>query len=82
MAALSVADARAEALFASLHDPSEALTAKQVEVAVRDAIRRLRRAGCVCRVAEECGDHPDTATARMEWARTTVAKTWPRRGVR
>ncbi len=71
--------ARAEALFASLHDPSEAMTAEQVEAAVRDAIHRLRLAGCVCAVAQEFGDHPDTAAARMAWARATVAATWPKR---
>ncbi len=78
---MNVVDARAEALFASDRQPSESLTAAQVEAAVRDAIHRLRLAGCVCRVAEEFGDHPDTAAARMRWARETVAATWPKRGV-
>ncbi len=82
MAALNVADARAEALFASWHDRSEALTAAQVEAAVRDTVRRLHVAGCVCRVAQEFGDHPDTAQARMVWARAVVAATWPKRGAK
>jgi hypothetical protein len=79
---VNVVDARAEALFASFRDPSEAMTAAEVEAAVREAVKRLRLSGCVCRVAQEFGDHPDTALARMAWARKTVAATWPKRGQR
>lgn len=71
-------DARAEALFASRHDPSEAMTADEVKDAVREAVKRLRLLGCACDVAQAFGDHPDTAAARMKWAQTTVAATWTR----
>ncbi len=76
---ISIRDARARALFASYYDPSDAMTTAQVEQAVRDALRRLGGiGGCVCEVALAFGDHPDTAAARMRWARDTVAATWPR----
>ncbi len=80
MAALSVAAARAGALFASTHDPSEVMSAAEVRAAVAAAVRRLGLLGCACCVAQEFGDHPDTAAARMVWARKTVARTWPKRG--
>ncbi len=79
---LSVSDARAEALFASLRQPSEAMTAVEVEAAVRDAVRRLRLRGCAACMAAEFGEHPVEAAMRMRWARETVAKTWPKRGSR
>ena len=41
--------------------------------------RRGRRAhgeqGCAQRVAQEFGDHPETAAARMHWARAVVSAT-------
>ncbi len=77
---LSVRDARAEALFASWHDPSEQMTPAEVDAAVREAVRRLGVRGCACAVAAEFGDHPDVAAARMAWAVATVAATWPKRG--
>lgn len=83
MPALSVAAARAEALFASRRDPSEPMTRSDVEAAVRDTVRCLGGVrGCACYVAQEFGDHPVEAAARMAWAVATVAATWPRRGVR
>ncbi len=48
---------------------------------VRETVRRLGVRGCACCVAAEFGDHPETALARMVWARETVAATWPGRGV-
>jgi hypothetical protein len=77
MAALSVDAARAEALFASLRDPSETLSAADVEAAIRETLRRLGGVrGCVVCVAAEFGDHPDLAAARMVWAVATVAATY------
>ncbi len=69
--------ARAEALFASLHDPSEPMTAADVEAAVREAVKRFGVRGCAGNVAFEFGDHPEVAQARMDWAIATVAATWP-----
>jgi hypothetical protein len=74
---ISVADARAEALFASDCQPSQTLASDEVEAAVRAAVKRLGLLGCACAVAAEFGDHPDVALKRMLWARKKVAATWP-----
>ena len=37
------------------------------------ALDGLGAAGCAGRVAQEFGDHPEAAAARMRWARTAVA---------
>jgi hypothetical protein len=71
--------ARAEALFASWHDPSEPMSAVEIATVVRETVRRLGVLGCACAVAAEFGDHPDVAAARMAWAVATVAATWPDR---
>ena len=66
---LNVNDARCLALFASGLQPSDAPTAETVAQAVNRAIRRLGVHGCVARMAQEFGDHPEAAAARMRWAR-------------
>jgi hypothetical protein len=35
--------------------------------------------GCTARVAEEFGDHPDTAVARMRFVRAVIEQTFTRR---
>jgi hypothetical protein len=72
---LNVNDARCVALFASGLQPSDALTAETVTQAINRAIRRLGVRGCVARMAQEFGDHPDAAATRMRWARQVA--TWP-----
>lgn len=72
-------DARAEALFASLHDPSETMSADEIQAAVREAVHRLGVRGCAASMATEFAEHPETAVARMVWAREKVAATWPGR---
>lgn len=69
----------AEALFASRRMMSDPTDPDAVKAAIRDTIARLRVAGVVAFVATEFGDHPDTAVARMRWARTTVAAVFPPR---
>jgi len=59
---------RAEALFVSAVQASEAPGADQVRLAVATALRLLGVQGCAAQVAGEYGDHPDTAAARMSWA--------------
>lgn len=59
----------ADALFASMLQRSDEPTAGQVRQAVAAAIRAYGSRGCAARVAQEFGDHPDTAVARMRWAR-------------
>ena len=65
--------ARADALFASALQRSDEPTAAQVRQAVAVATRALGGLGCAARVAQEFGEHPETAAARMRWARTAVA---------
>jgi len=40
----------------------------------RDGAARLGRRGCAAAVAQEFGDHPETAVARMRWVRDQVAR--------
>jgi hypothetical protein len=72
---LNVNDARCLALFASGLQPSDAPTAETVTQAIDRAIRRLGVRGCIARMAQEFGDHPDTAATRMRWAGQLTA--WP-----
>ena len=63
----------ADALFASALQCSQAPTTGQVRQAIDVAVRSLGWAGCAGRVAQEFGDHPETAQARMRWAREALA---------
>jgi hypothetical protein len=65
---LSIRAARADALFASALQRSAEPTAGQVRRGVAEAIRAFGSRGCAERVAQEFGDHPETAAARMRWA--------------
>ncbi len=58
-----------EALFASPLQPSDALTAETVADAIGTTVRRLGAEGCTSVMAEEFGDHPESATDRMRWVR-------------
>jgi len=66
-------DARCEALFASGLQPSDAPTAGMVAEAITGAVRRFGTGGCVGRMAQEFGDHPDAAVERMRWVRQLAA---------
>lgn len=72
MSRLSVNDVRCEALFASPLQPSEVLTGEAVSEAIGQAIRQLGSRGCAAKMAQEFGDHPEPAAARMRWARQLV----------
>jgi hypothetical protein len=72
MTRLNVNDARCVALFASGLQRSDAPAAELAEV-IGCTVRRLGIAGCASRMAQEFGDHPDTAAARMRWIRQLVA---------
>ncbi|MQA26772.1 MAG: hypothetical protein GEU94_15200 [Micromonosporaceae bacterium] len=65
-------DARVEALFVSDLQPSERFTVESVRAAIAASIRAHGSRGCAGLVAQEFGEHPDTATRRMLWARTAV----------
>src|SRR5215472_1809442 len=56
----------ADALFASMLQRSDGASAA--------AVRAYGSRGCAERVAQEFGDHPETAVARMRWARGVVGE--------
>jgi hypothetical protein len=66
---LNVSDAQREALFASSLQPSDTPTADMVAEAITCALEQFGIGGCAGRMAQEYGDHPDTAAERMRWAR-------------
>ena len=70
---LSIDAARADALFASALQCSDEPSAVQVRQAIAAASSELGDMGCAGRVAQEYGEHPETAVTRMRWARTAVA---------
>ena len=71
---LNVDDAWCEALFASALQRSAAPTAESVDAAISRAVRRLGTRGCVSRMAQEFGDHPQAAAERMRWIRQLAAE--------
>lgn len=77
--ALNVTAARVEALWCSCLQPSDKPDPPQVRFAVENVVRAYGTACCAARVAQEFGDHPDAAAARMRWAREVVADTYPGR---
>ena len=70
---LSLDTDRADALFASPLQRSEQPSAAQIRLAVITVTSTLGRTGCAAQVAQEYGEHPETAAARMRWARAAVA---------
>lgn len=66
---LSISGLEADALFASGLRRCDEPSAGQVRQAVATAIREFGYSGCAARVAQEFGDHPETAVIRMRWAR-------------
>jgi len=70
---LSIDTARADALFASALQISDDPSALQVKQAIDVATSTLGDLGCAARVAQEFGEHPETAVTRMRWARAEVA---------
>jgi hypothetical protein len=66
---LSISATRADALFASALQCSDEPSAVQVEQAIAAATLAFGDVGCAARVAQEFGEHPETAVARMRWAR-------------
>jgi hypothetical protein len=62
-----------DALFVSDIQPSDTLTADALTKAIRRAVRQFGALGCASRMAQEFGDHPDTAVERMRWIRQLAA---------
>jgi hypothetical protein len=69
----SVHAIQADALFVSALQRSDELNASRVWRAVVAALDTYGGAGCAGRVAQEFGDHPESAAVRMRWARAMVA---------
>lgn len=78
IAMLDVRVARVAAVFASDLQPSDRPGRAEVGKAVSVAVRRFGSAGCKELLAQEFGDHPDTAVRRMKWAGEVVATAYPR----
>jgi hypothetical protein len=70
---LSIDAARADALFASALQISDQPSPVQVKQAIAAVTSALGDLGCAALVAQEFGEHPETAVARMRWARAEVA---------
>ena len=69
MTRLNVQGARCEALFASGLQRSDTPTAEAVAEAISRTVRQFGLRGCVSRMAQEFGDHPEAAADRMRWVR-------------
>ena len=69
----SVHAIQADALFVSALQRSHELNTSQIWRAVEVALNAYGGAGCAGRVAQEFGDHPESAAVRMRWARAAVA---------
>jgi hypothetical protein len=61
-----------DAIFVSRLQRGDDPSAGQVRQAVTAAIRAFGYSGCAERVAQEFGDHPETAVIRMRWARAVA----------
>jgi hypothetical protein len=72
---LSISVVGADALFASPLQRSDHPSAGQVRQAIAAAVAAYGDPGCAARVAQDFGEHPETAVTRMRWARTMVART-------
>ena len=65
----SVRASQADAVFVSALQRSDEPDAGQVRWAIAATFAAFGHAGCAERVAQEFGDHPETAAVRMRWAR-------------
>lgn len=70
----SISALRAGALFVSALQQSEDPSTQQVRQAIAAAVRQFGSRGCAERVAQEFGEHPELAAARMRWARQAAAR--------
>jgi hypothetical protein len=73
MTRLNVTDARCVALFASGLQRSDAHTAGELAEVIGRAVRQYGVSGCASRMAQEFGDHPETAAIRMRWIRQLIS---------
>jgi len=71
---LDLTGARCAALFCSGLQPSDAPTAGMKATAISRAVQQFGIGGCAGRMAQEFGDHPDSAAGRMRWVRQLIAQ--------
>jgi hypothetical protein len=71
---LSTGAVWANALFVSTLQRSDKPTAGHVRQAIAAAVHAYGGQGCAERVAQEFGDHPETAVVRMRWARAVASE--------
>jgi hypothetical protein len=64
----------ADALFVLVLQGCDQPSAGQVPQAVARAVSAFGPRGCAELVAQEFGDHPETAVTRMRWARELAAE--------
>jgi hypothetical protein len=74
MTRLNVNNARCAALFVSGLQRSDAPAADAVAEVIRRTVREFGIRGCASRMAQEFGDHPETACDRMRWVRQLVGE--------
>ncbi len=65
---LSISEVRADGLVEGTLQYSDQPSSGQVRRAVAWAVREFGSQGCAGRVAQEFGEHPELAVARMRWA--------------
>jgi hypothetical protein len=79
MTALLATDAaRYAALFVAVQQQDDVID-EAVRESIDRAIGEFGVTGCAERVAQEFGDHPDTAAARMRWVRAVIEGTFTTR---
>jgi hypothetical protein len=71
---LSISAIWADALFVSALQRGDRPGAKEVRQAIAAAVEEFGQRGCAGRVAQEFGDHPETAVTRMRWARQAAGQ--------
>ena len=74
MPVLLSVNVRADAVFVSGLQRCDELSAGEVRQAVAATIEAFGCSGCAGRVAQEFGDHPETAVIRMRWARRVAGE--------
>ena len=65
---------QADAVFGSGLQRCDEFSGRPIRQVVAGAIQTSGRSGCADRVAQELGDHPETAVIRMRWARAVARK--------
>jgi hypothetical protein len=73
MTRLNINDARCEALFVSGLRQSDTPTAAELSEIIRTTVRQYGVRGCASLMAQEFGEDPEAAAARMRWVRHLVA---------